>query len=54
LTPVRVSARLTEAWSEPLILRQAPVGGPSGGKTPALEWLRRPPGTVGVSAKRLP
>ena len=41
-----VSARITEAWSEPLILWQALVGGPSSGKTPALEWLRRPLGTV--------
>jgi len=41
-----VSARITEAWSEPLILWQALVGGPSCGKTPALEWLRRPLGTV--------
>ena len=31
---------------EPLILWQALVGGPSSGKTPALEWLRRPLGTV--------
>ena len=38
-----VSARITEAWSEPVILWQALVGGPSSGKTPALEWLRRPP-----------
>jgi hypothetical protein len=29
-----------------VILRQALVGGPSSGKTPALEWLRRPLGTV--------
>src|SRR6266851_390315 len=41
-----VSARITEAWSEPLILWQALVGDPSSGKTPALEWLRRPLGTV--------
>ena len=41
-----VSARITEAWSEPVILWQALVGGPSSGKTPALEWLRRPLGTV--------
>jgi hypothetical protein len=39
-----VSARITEAWSEPVILWQALVGGPSCGKTPALEWLRRPLG----------
>src|SRR5882724_10285932 len=32
-----VSARITEAWSEPVILWQALVGGPSSGKTPALE-----------------
>jgi hypothetical protein len=37
-----VSARITEAWSEPVILWQALVGGPSSGKTPALDWLRRP------------
>jgi Protein of unknown function (DUF3987) len=41
-----VAARITEAWSEPVILWQALVGGPSCGKTPALEWLRRPLGTV--------
>src|SRR5258705_452848 len=41
-----VSARITEAWSEPVILWQALVGSPSSGKTPALEWLRRPLGTV--------
>ena len=41
-----VSTRITEAWSEPVILWQALVGGPSSGKTPALEWLRRPLGTV--------
>jgi hypothetical protein len=41
-----VSARITEAWSEPVILWQALVGGPSSGKTPALDWLRRPLGTV--------
>jgi hypothetical protein len=41
-----VSARITEAWSEPVILWQALLGGPSSGKTPALEWLRRPLGTV--------
>ncbi len=47
-----VSARITEAWSEPVILWQALVGGPSSGKTPALEWLRRPLGTVeGVLAR---
>ena len=37
-----VVARLTETWSEPLILWQALVGGPSHGKTPALDALRRP------------
>src|SRR5262245_47375706 len=41
-----VSARITEAWSEPVILWQALVGGPSSGKTPALDWLRRPLNTV--------
>ena len=30
-----VSARITEAWSEPVILWQALVGGPSSGKTPS-------------------
>src|ERR1700676_930574 len=37
-----VLARITETWHEPLILWQALVGGPSNGKTPALEALRRP------------
>ena len=37
-----VLARITETWSEPVILWQALVGGPSNGKTPALEALRRP------------
>jgi hypothetical protein len=37
-----VLARITDSWSEPLILWQALVGGPSNGKTPALEALRRP------------
>jgi hypothetical protein len=37
-----VLARVTETWSEPVILWQALVGGPSNGKTPALEALRRP------------
>ncbi len=37
-----VVAQVTETWSEPLILWQALVGGPSNGKTPALEALRRP------------
>src|SRR6266849_4303669 len=41
-----VLARITESWSEPVILWQALVGGPSSGKTPALEWLRRPLRTV--------
>jgi hypothetical protein len=36
-----VVARLSEAWDEPLILWQALVGGPSNGKSPALETLRR-------------
>jgi hypothetical protein len=35
-------AQVTETWSEPVILWQALVGGPSNGKTPALEALRRP------------
>jgi hypothetical protein len=37
-----VLARITESWSEPVILWQALVGGPSNGKTPALDALRRP------------
>jgi hypothetical protein len=37
-----VLARITETWHEPMILWQALVGGPSNGKTPALEALRRP------------
>ena len=37
-----VVGRVTDTWSEPLILWQALVGGPSSGKTPALEALRRP------------
>jgi hypothetical protein len=37
-----VVGRVTDTWSEPLILWQALVGGPSNGKTPALEALRRP------------
>src|SRR5260370_29293294 len=41
-----VSARISVAGSERVILWQALVGGPSCGKTPALEWLRRPLGTV--------
>jgi hypothetical protein len=36
-----VVARLAEGWDEPLILWQALVGGPSNGKTPALDALRR-------------
>ena len=39
---VGVVGRVTDSWSEPLILWQALVGGPSSGKTPALEALRRP------------
>jgi hypothetical protein len=37
-----VLARVTETWHEPMILWQALVRGPSNGKTPALEALRRP------------
>jgi hypothetical protein len=37
-----VVGRITDTWNEPLILWQALVGGPSSGKTPALEALRRP------------
>ena len=36
-----VVGRITDSWDEPLILWQALVGGPSNGKTPALEALRR-------------
>jgi hypothetical protein len=36
-----VVAQITDSWSEPMILWQALVGGPSNGKTPALEALRR-------------
>jgi hypothetical protein len=45
-----VLARITETWSEPLILWQALVGGPSNGKTPALDALRRPLAAVEKTA----
>src|SRR5262245_8178312 len=35
-----VRAAITPAWSEPLVLWQALVGGPSSGKTSALETIR--------------
>jgi hypothetical protein len=41
-----VVGRITDSWGEPLILWQALVGGPSSGKTPALEALRRALGAV--------
>jgi hypothetical protein len=47
-----VLARITESWSEPLILWQALVGGPSNGKTPALEALRRPLAAVEKTTAR--
>ncbi|MGZ5904495.1 MAG: DUF3987 domain-containing protein [Reyranella sp.] len=34
------SVRITPAWSEPLVLRQALVGGPASGKSPALAPMR--------------
>jgi hypothetical protein len=37
-----VVGRVTDTWNEPLVLWQALVGGPSNGKTSALEALRRP------------
>src|SRR5262249_38756190 len=36
-----VQARVSDSWSEPCILWLALVGGPSSGKTSALETLRR-------------
>jgi hypothetical protein len=47
-----VLARITETWHEPVILWQALVGGPSNGKTPALEALRRPLAAVETTAGR--
>ena len=41
-----VVGRITNSWDEPVILWQALVGGPSSGKTPALEALRRALGGV--------
>ena len=41
-----VRAQVTSAWSEPLVLWQALVGGPSSGKTSALETIRQPLATV--------
>src|SRR5258708_4527343 len=41
-----VVGRIADSWDEPLILWQALVGGPSSGKTPALEALRRALGGV--------
>jgi hypothetical protein len=45
-------AQITETWHEPMILWQALVGGPSSGKTPALEALRRALGGVEKTAGR--
>ena len=39
-------ACVTPPWSEPLVLWQALVGAPSAGKTPALDAIGRPLGTV--------
>jgi hypothetical protein len=36
-----VAARVTPSWSEPLVLWQALLGGPSSGKSPALAAVRR-------------
>src|SRR5271169_6299574 len=47
-----VLAQVTETWHEPMILWQALVGGPSHGKTPALEALRRPLAAVEKTAGR--
>jgi Protein of unknown function (DUF3987) len=47
-----VVAQITETWHEPMILWQALVGGPSSGKTPALEALRRALGGVEKTAGR--
>ncbi|HEV7462866.1 MAG TPA: DUF3987 domain-containing protein, partial [Methyloceanibacter sp.] len=47
-----VVAQVTETWHEPMILWQALVGGPSNGKTPALEALRRPLAAVEKTAGR--
>jgi Protein of unknown function (DUF3987) len=47
-----VVAQITDSWSEPMILWQALVGGPSHGKTPALEALRRPLAAVEITAGR--
>src|SRR5260370_11879210 len=46
LSGAGVTARITESWSEPVVLWQALVGGPSTAKTPALETIRRPLATV--------
>jgi hypothetical protein len=47
-----VLVQVTETWHEPMILWQALVGGPSHGKTPALEALRRPLAAVEKTAGR--
>ena len=47
-----VVAQVSETWQEPMILWQALVGGPSSGKTPALEALRRPLAAVERTAGR--
>ena len=52
LSGAGVTARVTESWSEPVVLWQALVGGPSSGKTPALETIRRPLATVEMMLQR--
>src|SRR5260370_20281189 len=46
-----VVAQITDSWSEPMILWQAPVRGPANGQTPAPPALpRAPPGAEGALA----
>src|SRR5260370_6020659 len=42
LSGAGVTARVTESWSEPVVLWQAPAGGPCRGKTPGLGTIPRP------------
>src|SRR5258708_31164841 len=44
------SVRVTPAWSEPLVLRQALVGGPASGKSPALAPMRAMLATIEADA----
>ena len=44
--------RITDAWSEPLVLWQALVGGPSSGKSPALAPVRRLLGALETDSTR--